>query len=357
MRILDRFVLGTFTKLFVLSILATPPLFILGNLTEELDRYLDNPDIGWVQVVEGYLYQVPQYVVWSFPIAGLIATVFTVHGMTTHREIVAAKAGGISFYRIVTPVLLAGVLLTGAALFLTELAPRANRISYSILENRDRGRTLRSNFVYHTESGLILQARQLEMDGGEMEGLMLMRTPREDAPTTWTEANRAEWDSVAGWTFWDGYVRRMHEGEGWRETTHFERMRVPGLVESPDDLMQEPPEEEEMTYAEIERLASAMERSGGTPYELRVKQEQKIAIPLATFIIILFGAPLATSSRRGGAAYGIGVALGTTILYMALLRVSQGFGYSGAIEPLYAAWLPNALFLVAGVILMARVRT
>ena len=41
MRILDRLVAATFVRLFFLSILATPPLFILGDLTENLDRYLD----------------------------------------------------------------------------------------------------------------------------------------------------------------------------------------------------------------------------------------------------------------------------------------------------------------------------
>ena len=41
MRLLDRLVLGTFLRLFVISLLATPPLFVLGDVTENLDRYLD----------------------------------------------------------------------------------------------------------------------------------------------------------------------------------------------------------------------------------------------------------------------------------------------------------------------------
>lgn len=81
------------------------------------------------QVLEAHLYKVPQYVVWSFPIAAVIAAVFTVHAMTTHQEIVAAKAGGISFHRLFAPVLILGVLMTGAALYLTEGAPKANNVT------------------------------------------------------------------------------------------------------------------------------------------------------------------------------------------------------------------------------------
>ena len=112
-----------------------------------------------------------------------------------------------------------------------------------------------------------------------------------------------------------------------------------------------------MTYAELGRLADIIERSGGQPHKLRVKKEQKIAIPVATLIIILFGAPLATSPNRGGTAYGIGVSLGSTMLYLLLLKVAGAFGASGAIPALWAAWLPNLLFLAVGVTLLGRVRT
>jgi hypothetical protein len=45
---------------------------------------------------------------------------------------------------------------------------------------------------------------------------------------------------------------------------------------------------------------------------LRVTRMLKIAIPVTCVIILLFGAPLATSTQRGGAAFGVGLSLGTT---------------------------------------------
>ena len=78
---------------------------------------------------------------------------------------------------------------------------------------------------------------------------------------------------------------------------------------------------------------------------------------MATLVVILFGVPLATSSRRGGTAYGVGISLGTTILYLLLFKVAGALGAAGTISPLTAAWASNALFAAAAVVLLVRVRT
>ena len=352
MRLLDRLVLWTFLRLFLVALLATPPLFVLADITENLDRYLDR-GLTSAQVALAYLWMMPLYVQWSFPIAALIAAVFTVHNMTMHREVVAAKAGGISFHRLTLPVLGGGAVLTLVALGLSEAAPRAWRRANDILQNEPQ-RIWRTDFVYQTEDGLAISARRLTVDERRMQGIVLVR--RDQTGVLHVDAQDAGWREGEGWTFYSGHVR-MVEGPDTIRSYRFQRLRLAGLEESPDDLLEEPPEDEEMTYEEMNRLADIIQRSGGQPHKLLVKKEQKLAIPIATMIIILFGTPLATSSKRGGTAYGVGVSLGSTLLYLLLLKVSAGFGASGSIGPSWAAWLPNLLFLAVGLVLLARVRT
>jgi len=128
------------------------------------------------------------------------------------------------------------------------------------------------------------------------------------------------------------------------------------LVEKPDELLEAPREPNEMTYAEIDRLAGILERTGADANELLVKREQKLSIPVATLVVLLFGAPLATSNKRGGTAYGVGLSLGTLIVYVLMLKVSGAVGEAGALSPLTAAWLPNVVFFGAAMVLLARVR-
>jgi lipopolysaccharide export system permease protein len=137
----------------------------------------------------------------------------------------------------------------------------------------------------------------------------------------------------------------------------FDRLRMTAITERPEELLEVPPEPDEMTYAEIDRMARIIQRTGGDARELLVKREQKLSIPVATLVIILFGAPLATSSKRGGAAFGIGISLATVIGYLMLFRVAAALGEAGALTPLTAAWIPNIAFTAAAALALVRVRT
>ncbi len=356
MRLLDRLIVTGFLKIFVAFTLGAPLLFFVGDITEKIDRYIDR-NLPMTDVFTAYAYQLPQYILWSFPIATLVGAVFTIHQMTAHQEIVAAKAGGISFHRLIAPILVMGVFLAGAALYLSDLVPRTNRIAFEILEERDIGREWRADFVYQAEDGRTLSVRRLTVQGGQLQGVVM---ETEAAPGVGPEvhvvAERARFEDEEGWTFEGGYLRRIVPDAPER-AYRFDRLQTRGFNERPDELLERPRDDDEMTYAEIDRLAGIIERSGGDSSKLVVKREQRVALAIATFVIMLFGLPLATSPKRGGTAHGVGVALGSVIFYIALLKVFGAVGGSGVMSPLAAAWIPNAVFFAVGVFLLARVRT
>ena len=355
-RILDVMIVRAFLRAFLAFVLSSPVLFVLGDINENLDTYLSR-GLAWREVGQAYLFMLPKFILWSFPIAALVATVFTIHSMTMHREIVAAKAGGVSFHRLITPILILGVLLTFSALALSEAVPGANRRAAEILRERESRREWRASFVYQGEDGQNLSVRRLSVPQRRITGV-LMETGKPGAvtPDTHLTADRATYSDDHGWTFSEGYLRLLSPDRE-RGTFHFDQYRTRRFAESPEQLLEEPRDDEEMRYAEIRHLANVIERSGGDPKELRVKAEQKLAIPVATLVIILFGAPLATSSKRGGTAYGIGVSLVSTMLFILLLKISGAIGSAGTLPPLTAAWLPNVLFFTTGVVLLVRVRT
>ncbi len=354
-RILDRLVARTFLKLFVIFLGAAPFLFVIMDLTENLDTYLDR-GLTTVDVVMAQLYQMPQFLQLSFPIASLIATVFTVHSMTTHREIVAAKAGGISFHRVVRPIVVAGVFLTGVALVLSDVVPRSNRRAAEILSLQDPARTWRTDFVYESLDGLTWQVGRLTAPDGRIRNLLLERPAEAGAPGLHLTADMAEYEEGDGWTFLRGYLRQLR-ADSTEHAYQFERVKLAGITERPEELLERPRQPEEMTYRELSRQAEIVERSGGDALDLLVQREQKLSIPVATLVVILFGAPLATTTRRGGTAYGIGVSLGTVMLYILMLRVSGALAQAGAVPLVPAAWTPNAVFLAGALLLLVRVRT
>ena len=356
MNLLSRYVVRSFTTTFLLLVLGLPLLFIVADITDNIDTYMEK-GISGGRMALAYLYQLPLFIQYSFPIAALVSTVFTIGGMTRHQELTAAKAGGVSFYRIFLPIAAMSVLLSIAAFGLGELTPITLQKRAVLMGDQTMVRFgPRVNFVYQTEREGVLTARRLEASQGELTQLVLERNARGNRPGLHRMAERATWTAKKGWLLERGYVRELH-ADCREVTTHFDTLRVPGLVETPDDLLGEPKPPEAMGYQEMSRFVGAIERSGGDANPLKVERAQKLAIPMAVMVIVLFGAPLVTSTRRGGAAYGVGVSLGVTIFYMLLFRVGRAVGSTGAVDPTLAAWFPNALFLVAGLGLMSRVRT
>jgi len=355
-RILDVLIARTFLRIFVLFVLGAPLLFIIGNLVEEVDRYFDR-GLTVVEVATAYVYMLPEFVFWSFPIAALIAAVFTIHSMTQHREVLAAKAGGISFHRLMAPLVVVGLALTGAGLLLSEVVPVAKRRAGQILRSEEVGRQWRTDFVFKTDDDRTLTVRRLNVSPpGMTQVVMEVPAGPEGEAAQHLQAIRVPFDSVRGWTFQRGYLRILPDRET-PLTFYFDSLRSSSFGEPPKGLLARADDEDEMTNSEIDRMVANITRSGGDPSRLLVEKGQRKAIAVATLVIILFGAPLATSSQRGGTAFGIGIALGSTILYLLLLRLAEAAGQSGALSPLLSAWLPNILFLVCGLILLKRVRT
>lgn len=353
-RILDRLVGRTFTVRFLLFVACVPVIFVLSDLSERQEQFIDR-GLSVGEIALGYLFQFPHFIVWSSPIAALIATVFTVHSMTIHREIQAAKAGGVPFHRLVLPLLPAGIAMTAGAFLLSTVVPALNRRAAEILGDREVRGDFRTEFVHQLEGGGTLSIQQLAVANGSMSQIALEGLDA-DGTLRHVWARQANYRPSEGWTLRDGNLRIVLPDRSEVSYT-FDSYRPGDLDVPPEQLLEDPPDDQELGYRELGERAEALRRGGGDPDKLLVKQAQKLSIPAATLIIVIFGAPLATSVKKSGPAVGVGLSLSSTILYLMMLRLFQAIGASGAMPPFWAAWAPNFFFLAVGVVLLFRVRT
>src|SRR5215510_13252456 len=121
-RPLDRYVFGEFWKIFFVTALGFPVLLVVIDLTDHVDQYLSKkipiPDIAL-----SYVFWIPDSMFMVMPAAVLFATVFSIGAFTRHSELTAAKASGISFYRMILPILLGALFACGLDLVLAEVVP------------------------------------------------------------------------------------------------------------------------------------------------------------------------------------------------------------------------------------------
>jgi len=111
---------------------------------------------------------------------------------------------------------------------------------------------------------------------------------------------------------------------------------------------------EEMNWWELRDFIRRLELSGGLTRKWRVDMLFKASLPVATIVIVLFGAPLAAIKRRGGTALGFGLSLFVCFVYYGFMQVGKVLGYSGALPPVASAWVGNVFFGLLGVGVWAR---
>jgi lipopolysaccharide export system permease protein len=353
---LDKYIAWEFTRIFGVTIMGFPVLVFVIDLVENLRKYQEK---GLTAKALGlsYLYWIPDTLFMIMPAAVLFATVFSIGTFTRYSEITAAKASGISFYRFIAPILVMATFAMGLDLVFSEVAPPANAERLKLLAGTSsNAMDDRYNFAFASDEGRVYRVYTLSVKEKSLNDVEIEERGGPKRPGLLISAKRGHWTAKHGWTLQSG-VLHVIPNKTADLAFSFDSLVDRRLKETPQELRATERDPAEMRFAELTRFIKALERSGADVNTLKVERMLKIAIPVTCLIIALFGAPLATSSQRGGAAYGIAVSLATTVFFLVLIQLTKAIGGKGLVSPDMAAWIPNLLVGSFAIILMTRVRT
>lgn len=353
---LDRYVASEFARIFGVTLLGFPVLVFVIDLVDNLRKYTERK-LAIKTVAMSYLYWIPDTLFMVLPVAVLFATVFSIGTFTRYSEITAAKASGISFYRFIAPILVMATMATGLDLFFSEVAPPANAKRQRLLEGTGGIRdNARYNFAFASEAGRVYRIYTLDVDKQTVDNIELERRFSDKQPGQLIAAKSGAWRPARGWVLSSGTMHVIPNDSVDIAFT-FDSIADRRMKETPLELRASEREPSEMNFADLTKFIQVLERSGAEVNTLKVERMLKVAIPVTCIIIALFGAPLATSSQRGGAAYGVAISLATTVLFLVLIQLTKAIGGKGLMPPEPAAWMPNIVCGLIALLLLARVRT
>ena len=353
---LDKYIATEFTRIFGVTIMGFPVLVFVIDLVDNLRKYQEKK-LTAEALALSYLYWIPDTLFMIMPAAVLFATVFSIGTFTRYSEITAAKASGISFYRFIAPILVMATFAMGLDLVFSEVAPPANAERLKLLAGtQTNADDDRYNFAFAGDQGRVYRIYTLNVKGKAVNDIEIEERGGPRRPGLLISAQRGDWSARRGWTLHQG-VLHVIPNETADLAFSFDSLVDRRMRETPQELRATERDPAEMRFAELTRFIKALERSGADVNTLKVERMLKIAIPVTCLIIALFGAPLATSSQRGGAAYGIAVSLATTVFFLVLIQLTKAIGGKGLMPPEAAAWIPNVLVGTFAIILMSRVRT
>ena len=347
MRVLDRYIALKFLRALLFSLLVFIAIYVIANLVEQLDTFVD-AQATFGQVFRYYLNYVPAIVVLTLPIAVLMATLFSVGGLSKSNELLAMRSSGLSLWRIALPLLGWGLALSLVLLVFAEVVvPRTEQERSDILNLEiEKKQSDRRTIAYHVyvqgQDHRIFRLERYDIE--QRRGWAVLVQAIEDARVLWTiRANEMQWvDSM--WVLRNG-EERTFASEEW---IPFDSLARPDWKETPGDLSQRDRAPENMGYRELREYIQVVERSGRDASKERFRLQFKLALPFMCFIIVMVGVPIASSPKRAGVAFSFGVAAGIAIVYIFLLRVMESLGNKGDLPPMLAAWSMNGVFLLVG---------
>lgn len=311
-------------------------------------------------VLRLFVYMLPNFCLVTIPMSFLLAVLLAFGRLSADSEITALKAGGISLYGILPPVITFAVLAYLATTFITVYAlPWGNTAFKTLLYDVINVRvniSLKDGVFNDDFPGLMIYVARHDPETHLISGVLIYDERKPDEPSTIFARGGMIVADPAKKTLrlrlLDGGIHRFH-GKADYQLMEFSNYDL-SINFNQNYKVVPTINEVDMTFHE---LRNAMKLSGVDPRIMRslfIEFHRRLAFPFACFVFAFIGIPLGLQNRRAGKSSGFSLCIAILLLYYIFLSTGRTLGLKGVIDPGLSMWLPNLLFTGVGVYLFRK---
>lgn len=358
MKLLDRYVIVSFLRIFVVSFLVltvtTVTFDYIGRMgrfgsRDVLESAITQGQATWRLVLRFYAAYLPSLLKELIPFVSLVAALLTTASMLRSNEVMPVVASGVSARRLFLPVVGCAFLVSvGHLLFQEYVVPSMTReqITLRHLLQGDRKRQLTDLPHLRDGKGTVTCAESFTFSDGSLRGVVIQRPWHDGGFERWeapllvpeypTESG-SPWIAPQGVTIFPDAAEAV-------PTTLPPGSRVRMGV-SWDDIIAIAGREgtRELSLTQLSRLAHKFPLRRN----LRVSLHKHISRPLTGFVLVLLGIPVLLRAGRSvivGLAVAFVLSAGTYVLDLTYTSL----GDRGDLPPMVAAYLPVILLFSLG---------
>ena len=362
--LLDRWLLGELIGPLLFAIAMFTVLAITVGALFELVRLISEKNLPVLIATQVLLQRLPSFLVLSFPMATLFATLLAYGRLSSNSELTALRSVGVTSTRMIIPALVLAFLMTNLTfLFNDVLVPRSNRSAEVTLSNA-LGTAIASekgDDIIYSRFGRLEQAdgstkkglQQLFYAGKFRDGTMINVTLLDFSRVGFTQmlqAETAEWnENEAKWEFLNGQILTLTPS-GSTTSADFDRYLYP-LSAAPIRIAQLPKDARNMTVSEALQAEQLLQNAGDLKgaRKLQVRIQEKFTFPMACLVFGLIGASLgAKPNNRTNRGQGFALSIVMILTYYLLASSFSALGVKGTLTPILAAWSPIMICLGGG---------
>jgi lipopolysaccharide export system permease protein len=360
--IVNRYILVEMIPPFVINLIFFTFIFLMTRILD-ITRLIVNFKINLVSVSLILIYSMPFFLAFIIPMSVMMAVLLTFLRLSNDNEITALKAGGVSIYSLLPPVLvfcLAAGLLTA---FMTIYGLPKGRLAFKRLlydvaaSNLDIGlkeRTFNDSFA-----GVMLYVNRIDQRSKTLQDVFIEDQRSKGVVTTIVAPEGKLFSEPAHLTFqlrlFNGIVNQVDLSRRTAQAIRFDTYNVNlNLNRTVAPESDGPKDEEEMSLGELRRYLKAAPQRDDRYYLALMEWHKKFSLPAACLALGLLALPLGIQARTSRKSFGIGLGLIFFLMYYLMLSSGWVFGEAGLYPPLVGMWLPNVVMGGIGLFLLIR---
>ncbi len=350
-RLLSLYIIREIASLFTLGIIVFTLILLMGRLIKLTDLVISR-GVPLSQVSRMIAYLMPSFLVFTIPMAFLLAVLLAFGRLSADNEITVMKACGISLVQLMPPVLFCGLVaalltLTAGVLGVPWGNSAFKQLSFEVLR-QNVAVTIREKVFWDDIPGIVLYAEHYDDERHILKGVIIHDGRDRLRPLTIFAA-----DGVLGGgsgqrdlrlTLSNGSIHSAGKGNDYRLVSFGEyimTIAAPGSTGVGRS-------EQDMAIAELWQQVG----NGAVPSQARLKSaaelHSRFALPFASLVFAVLAVPLGMQNRRSGKSSGFSISIAILLAYYILLSLLRTLAERGAIPPGLALWLPNLIFLALG---------
>lgn len=351
MRIIDRYMTREFIGPFVFCVSGFTVVLLSGLLFQLTDLIFVN-EVAVFTVGKMLLYRIPATAVMTLPIATLFATLLAVGRLVQDNEMTVLRGSGISFPRLILPILALGLLISLFTFVASEkVVPYANHRFENILRQiifSDGVPLVEENVFFHGGDDRYFYIGEVQTKTNELKKILVYELDTNNFPSIISAKTGIFHEHT--WVLFDGVYQELDEEGFVQFESRFQRMEI--VTEQEGEIyLGNQRSVDEMSRKELGEYIERFQRGGVTVRSFLVDYHLKLSLPMASFVFALFAAPLALLGK-GGRSYGIVVSLVILLCYYVAVSIARSMGVNGMLAPLISAWLVNVLFAISGFVFL-----
>lgn len=307
----------------------------------------------WV-VLQLFVYKLPTIMAFSFPMSMLLSTIIVFGRLSSDLEIMALRAGGVSFMRLIIPVVWVGLLVSVMTIWFNEsIVPRSTHSAEVLMHvfTQKNEPKIKENINYTEYDAEHLPQRLInvqEVNGALLKHVTIAEYEHGKLVRVVTSSS-GKWLKTGGWEFYNGVMHTFEPDQPRRVTVIEFKREVIDIQINPLDLSKRAKTVEEMNSKELLKRIEIQKRSGQDPVQDIMKFQMKFSVPFASLIFAILGASVGLRPHRSSSALGLGISLVVILVYYVFLSAGMGLGMAHLLPPIVATWMPN--FVVGSVAL------